>query len=182
MNVHTEFALDQAQVALVGTVEVQDCFVVVEDEGLSATDLLVGQCGGLSEGCQRRRQRGLYSAVLRFSGAPIQRLAQRLAQRSGAPRGQELAWSLLGPSAHLSVVGYTRNEIPLRLSNLMAFDATAQGNWGCLPELYPDALALVLEGRIALAPFVEIRPMAEIQTALEEVRDHRIARRPVLVP
>ncbi len=101
---------------------------------------------------------------------------------SGAPGGQELAWSLLGPSAHLSVVGYTRDRIPLRLSNLMAFDATARGNWGCVPELYPDALALVLEGRIALAPFVETRPMAEIQTVLEEVRDHKISRRPVLVP
>ena len=28
----------------------------------------------------------------------------------------------------------------------MAFDATAQGNWGCLPEHYPAVVDLVLVG------------------------------------
>ncbi len=40
--------------------------------------------------------------------------------------------------------------VELRLSNLMAFDAMAQGNWGCLPEHYPAVVDLVLSGRIAL--------------------------------
>jgi len=47
------------------------------------------------------------------------------------------------------------DKVELRLSNLMAFHARALGNWGCLTELYPKALDLVLDGKIALAPFVE---------------------------
>ena len=41
------------------------------------------------------------------------------------------------------VVGYTAEPALTRLSNLMAYDATAWGNWGCDPALYPEALALV---------------------------------------
>ncbi|MCK7514424.1 MAG: hypothetical protein MZV70_67360 [Desulfobacterales bacterium] len=29
------------------------------------------------------------------------------------------------------------DAVNLRLSNLMAFHATARGNWGCVPEHYP---------------------------------------------
>jgi 6-hydroxycyclohex-1-ene-1-carbonyl-CoA dehydrogenase len=86
------------------------------------------------------------------------------------------------PGAHLSVVGFTQEKAELRLSMLMALDATARGNWGCQPELYPEALALVLEGAIAIKPFVEVRPMDEIQGILEDARHHRTRRRPVLIP
>ncbi|MDP6539327.1 MAG: 6-hydroxycyclohex-1-ene-1-carbonyl-CoA dehydrogenase [Planctomycetota bacterium] len=106
----------------------------------------------------------------------------RIFECSGHPAGQSTAWSLLGPDAHLSVIGFTRNAIELRLANLMAFDATARGNWGCLPELYPQALQLVLDGRVAVAPFVETFPLAEVQSVLERVRDHQITTRPVLIP
>ena len=41
----------------------------------------------------------------------------------------------------------------IRLANLMAFDATLQGNWGCVPELYPAALRMILSGQI---PFVRL--------------------------
>ena len=45
---------------------------------------------------------------------------------------------------------YRRQRVEVRLSNLMAFDARAIGNWGCPPELYPAALDLVLEGKVAI--------------------------------
>ena len=35
------------------------------------------------------------------------------------------------------------DKVEVRLSNLMAFDARALGNWGCPPEYYPAALDLV---------------------------------------
>lgn len=101
---------------------------------------------------------------------------------SGSVAGQELAFSLLGPDAHLGVVGYTREKVSLRLSNLMAFDATARGTWGCLPALYPAALELVRTGGVVLAPFVERRPMSRIQETFEALRAHALTRRPVLVP
>ena len=42
----------------------------------------------------------------------------------------------------------------------MAFDATAQGNWGCLPEHYPAVVDSCCRGRVALEPFIERRPLA----------------------
>lgn len=101
---------------------------------------------------------------------------------SGAGAGQEIAFNLLVHGAYLSVVGFTMASIKVRLANLMAFDATAQGNWGCLPEYYPAALDLVMSGEIKLEQFIERRPMSRINETLTDVRDHKIARRPILVP
>ena len=106
----------------------------------------------------------------------------RIFECSGSRGGQALAWRLLGPAGWLSVVGFTMEKLEVRLSNLMAFDATASGNWGCVPELYPEALALVLEGRVAVKPFVQTFPMAEVREVLAAVHEHRIHKRPVLIP
>jgi len=103
-------------------------------------------------------------------------------ETSGTVPGEECAFGLLGHGGHLSIVGYTREKVALRLSNLMALDATASGNWGCLPELYPAALELVLSGRVALAPFVEHRPLAAINETLAEAHAGRTSRRVVLEP
>lgn len=103
-------------------------------------------------------------------------------ETSGTPAGQRTAFALLGPGSTLSVVGYTPSPVEVRLSNLMAFDATAQGNWGCLPELYPAALDLVLSGRVAVAPFVERRPLATINEVFAELHAGLARRRIVLVP
>jgi len=70
----------------------------------------------------------------------------KIFETSGHPAGQLLAFTLLTFGATLSVVGYTLEKVSVRLANLMAFDAVAQGNWGCLPENYPAALAQILEG------------------------------------
>ncbi len=101
---------------------------------------------------------------------------------SGSHAGQELAWRLLGPAAYLSVVGFTMDKLEVRLSNLMAYDAVAAGNWGCLPELYPALVSMVLEGRISVRPFVEVHPMADAQSVLERAHAHLTRQRPVLVP
>lgn len=106
----------------------------------------------------------------------------RIFECSGSKGGQALAWRLLGPAAWLSIVGFTMDKLELRLSNLMAFDATAAGNWGCVPELYPEALALVLEGRIAVRPFVQTFPMDQVCDVLAAAHEHRIKKRPVLIP
>ncbi len=106
----------------------------------------------------------------------------RIFECSGSKGGQSLAWRLLGPAGWLSVVGFTMDKFELRLSNLMAFDATAAGNWGCVPELYPEALALVLEGRVAVKPFVQSFPMDELCEVLVAAHEHRIHKRPVLIP
>jgi 6-hydroxycyclohex-1-ene-1-carbonyl-CoA dehydrogenase len=106
----------------------------------------------------------------------------KIFETSGSGAGQQTAFGLLGPGAHLAIVGYTAEKIEVRLSNLMAFDATARGNWGCPPERYPSALALVLEGRVQIEPYVEFHPLGEASQILEAVHSHQLHRRAVLVP
>lgn len=101
---------------------------------------------------------------------------------SGHHAGQELAYGLLPRAGTLIVVGFTLSKVQLRLSNLMALDATVQGTWGCRPELYPAALALVTTQRIALRPFIETHPLTDGATVLRRVADHELERRAVLVP
>jgi 6-hydroxycyclohex-1-ene-1-carbonyl-CoA dehydrogenase len=101
---------------------------------------------------------------------------------SGTAAGQLTAYGLLVHGATLGVVGFTMDKVEVRLSNLMAFDARAIGNWGCPPELYPAALDLVLEGKVQLKPFVEPHPLDDINRVFEAVHHRDIKRRAVMVP
>ena len=107
---------------------------------------------------------------------------QRVFETSGTTAGQETAFGLLGRGGFLAVVGYTPEKVTLRLSNLMALDATARGNWGCLPEHYPAILELVLAGKVAIEPFVEQRPLSTINETFAAVRAHEVSRRVILTP
>lgn len=107
---------------------------------------------------------------------------QKIFETSGTPAGQATAFGLLRHGGYLSIVGFTAAKLELRLSNLMAFDATVQGNWGCLPEHYPRILDLVLSGRIALAPFIERRPLSSINNTFADVHERRTSRRIILIP
>ncbi len=100
----------------------------------------------------------------------------------GTAAGQDLAYGLLVHGATLCVVGFTRDKVHLRLSNLMAFDARALGNWGCDPALYPDIVRMVLDGRIDLVDQVELRPLDSINEAFDDVHNHRVSRRLILTP
>ena len=82
----------------------------------------------------------------------------------------------------LCVVGYTTATVELRLSNLMAFDATALGSWGCLPEHYPAVVRLALSGQIAIEPFIERRPLASINDVFDELHRGAGRGRVVLIP
>lgn len=107
---------------------------------------------------------------------------QRIFETSGTAPGQATAFGLVGHGAYLSIVGFTPAKVEVRLSNLMAFDAVAQGNWGCLPEHYPRVLDLVLSGAVAVHPFVERRPLASINETFADLHEHRVSRRVILVP
>ena len=106
----------------------------------------------------------------------------KIFETSGTPAGQIVAFGLLDYGGYLAVVGFTPKKVEVRLSNLMAFDATARGNWGCPPEQYPAALALVLEGKVVLEPFVERHSLDEAPAVLEAVARHEIKSRVILVP
>jgi 6-hydroxycyclohex-1-ene-1-carbonyl-CoA dehydrogenase len=79
-------------------------------------------------------------------------------------------------------IGFSTNVNEYSLSRLMAFDAEIIGTWGCLPEYYPPALEMVLDGRIQIEPFVETRPLSTIEETFEEAHAGKLAKRVVLTP
>jgi 6-hydroxycyclohex-1-ene-1-carbonyl-CoA dehydrogenase len=112
----------------------------------------------------------------------LRRTEWQIFECSGTAAGQLSAFALLVHGATLSVVGFTMDKVEVRLSNLMAFDARALGNWGCPPEYYPAALELVLSGKVAIAPFVEQHPLDSINQIFPAVHQHQIKKRVVLTP
>ncbi len=140
----------------------------------AAADGLVEATGEPRE--VRRRVHGL----LRDAG--VESLDWRIFECSGSVGGQELAFSLLARAATLVQVGYTHRKVELRLSNLMAHDATAHGTWGCPPEVYPEVLALIWSGAVELAPVIEHAPMSRLNELLDDMAHHRLGRRMILHP
>jgi 6-hydroxycyclohex-1-ene-1-carbonyl-CoA dehydrogenase len=110
------------------------------------------------------------------------RVGWKIFEMSGNAAGQTTAWGLLDFGAYLAVVGYTADKVELRLSNLMAFDATARGNWGCAPANYPPALKLVLEKKVVLEPYVEQHTLNELPELFEAANRHEIRRRAIVRP
>ena len=68
------------------------------------------------------------------------------------------------------------------LSNLMAFNATMRGNWGCIPEYYRPVVDLILSGKVDLKPFVKTFPLASINEVFEMSHHRKINQRPIMVP
>jgi 6-hydroxycyclohex-1-ene-1-carbonyl-CoA dehydrogenase len=121
--------------------------------------------------------RKVVSAYEKEHGLPG--IGRKVLECSGTAAGQQTAYSLLTFDGTLAVVGFTLDKIDVRLSNLMAFDATAFGNWGCLPEHFPAMLRLLGEGKLDVKPYVERHPMSAVNDLL---RAEHHARRPVLIP
>jgi 6-hydroxycyclohex-1-ene-1-carbonyl-CoA dehydrogenase len=119
-------------------------------------------------------------ALLKKHALPSLRL--RVFECTGTRAGQTLAFALLDRGATLVQVGYTPDTVEVRLSNLMAFDATVHGTWGCPVEAYPDVLALITSGKVALDPFVERAPMSDVNQHLEAMHAHKLERRLILDP
>ncbi|MEE8523898.1 MAG: 6-hydroxycyclohex-1-ene-1-carbonyl-CoA dehydrogenase [Thermoanaerobaculia bacterium] len=107
---------------------------------------------------------------------------QRIFECSGTAAGQLLAYSLLGRAATLVQVGYTFDKVTLRLSNLMAFDATVHGTWGCPPEAFADVLKMIYDRQVVLEPCVDHAPMSELNRLLDDMAHHRLTRRMILHP
>ena len=80
------------------------------------------------------------------------------------------------------MVGFHHGAVKVRLSNLMAFDAKAEGNWGCLPSLYPEVLDMVVSGRVEVEPYVEMYPLSEVNQVFDRLHAGELKKRPVLLP
>lgn len=120
------------------------------------------------------------SAHAKAVGAPFTRW--KIFECSGSAAGQASAFGLLVHGAVLAVVGFTMDPVTVRLSNLMAFDAKAIGNWGCPPEAYPEIVALALCGALDVVGPTEIRPLATLPEAFAHAHHHPAGRRLVFAP
>ena len=101
---------------------------------------------------------------------------------SGTAAGQEIALELLSFVGVLVIAGYGMQKNEYQLSRLMGFDADIKGTWGCLPEYYPKVLKMVLDKKIEIEPFIETRPMGQIQQAFDDVHAGGLDKRIVLIP
>ncbi len=158
------------------------CVVALDiDEGKLETAKMAGAAAAINvKGLSVKDIRGAVRSEAKGLGAP--KFLWKIFETSGTKPGQETAYALLSFGATLAVVGFTMAKLELRLSNLMAFDATAFGNWGCDPALYPEVLEWVADGRIKLSPYVERRPLAEINTVFEAAHRGELQKRVVLAP
>ncbi len=127
-----------------------------------------------------RAVKGEFKALSKEIGLP--RWGLKIFEVSGVAPGQRIALELLGFCGTLVVVGYTPARTEYMLSKLMAFDAEIIGTWGCLPEYYTDVLAMVLDGRIDLKPFIQLRPMSTIAEAFHEGHHDPPLQRIILTP
>jgi 6-hydroxycyclohex-1-ene-1-carbonyl-CoA dehydrogenase len=123
----------------------------------------------------------LFKAYCKEKGLPSN-YGWKIFEVTGTKPGQELALSLLSFTGMLMVVGYGTDETSYMLSKLMAFDAELIGTWGCPPAYYPKVLEMCLDGRIALGPFVETRPMSQIAQVFDEAHHGKLKRRVILTP
>jgi 6-hydroxycyclohex-1-ene-1-carbonyl-CoA dehydrogenase len=157
--------------------------VVAIDIDKDKCELAFQHGAGLTLDPAAMNEKDLKAAVRNFAKqSGRQGIGLKIFETSGTTAGQQTAFGLLDFGAYLAVVGYTAKKAEFRLSNLMAFDATARGNWGCPPEQYPSALQLVLQGRIAIAPYVEPHPLDEAPAIFDAVARHAIRRRVILKP
>jgi 6-hydroxycyclohex-1-ene-1-carbonyl-CoA dehydrogenase len=132
------------------------------------------------KGLAPRDLRAQVAAFAVSSGSPD--WGWKIFECSGTAAGQTAAFGSLVSGATLMVVGFTREPVSVRLSNLMAFDARALGNWGCAPELYPEIVDAVLSGELDVVSRTVVRPLSAIADVLEEVRSRRAEGRVVLAP
>jgi 6-hydroxycyclohex-1-ene-1-carbonyl-CoA dehydrogenase len=157
--------------------------VVAVDVNDDKLDAIARQGAALTLNARQMSARDIRAAVQAFAKRDGLRQTEWIVfECSGTRAGQETAFGLLNHGATLCVVGFTMDKVEVRLSNLMAFHARAIGNWGCVPELYPQALELVLNGSVKVAPFVEKHPLKDINKVFEAVHAGALKRRAVLVP
>jgi 6-hydroxycyclohex-1-ene-1-carbonyl-CoA dehydrogenase len=157
--------------------------VVAIDVDQGKLELAAGHGAGLTLNSSTMTEKDVKAAVRGFAKQSGRRaIGLKIFETSGTAGGQQTAFGLLDFGGHIAVVGFTAKKIELRLSNLMAFDATARGNWGCPPDQYPTALGMVLQGKVAIAPYVVEHPLDDAPAVFDAVVRHAIDRRVILKP
>ncbi len=118
--------------------------------------------------------------IVKEKGWP--RHAWKVFEMSGTASGQETAFSLLSFAGTVGFIGFTMDKLNVRLSNLMAFDATLFGNWGCRPGYYPEVVQKVVQGEVSLRENIKEYPLDSINEVIKLAQSHKLGQRAILVP
>lgn len=157
--------------------------VVAVDVDGAKLDSIASYGASLTLNARELDGRGLRRAVQEFADeSGLRRTEWVIFECSGTVAGQQTAFDLMVPGVTLGVVGFTPAKAEVLLSKLMVFHGKALGNWGCTPDLYPDALEMVLDGRVKVGPFVEQHALDDINEVFQAAHAGTLKRRAVLVP
>lgn len=89
----------------------------------------------------------------------------------GKPETIRLAFNLLRPGGRLCIIGFSHDEVALSAAKIMFYELEVVGSLGCGGGEYPEILALVESGRIALDPIVSgTIPLADINDGFDRLR------------
>jgi len=124
--------------------------------------------------------RNEFKAYCKEAGLPS--YGWKIFECTGSKMGQEIGLELLSFVCKLMVVGYGMHKVEYMLSRLMAFDAEISGTWGCLPKYYQEVMQYILDDQIKIKPFVEFRPMSQIEQAFQDSHAGKLTKRIVLTP
>jgi 6-hydroxycyclohex-1-ene-1-carbonyl-CoA dehydrogenase len=124
---------------------------------------------------------GEFRELCKSNGLP-HNYGWKIFEITGTAAGQEIALTLLSFIGKLLVIGFGMQKNEYSISRLMAFDADIIGTWGCLPKYYPAVLEMVLKGQVQIQPFLETRPMSEIQQVFQDQHEGKFTKRIVLTP
>ncbi len=124
--------------------------------------------------------RDAYRSYCKENGLPGH--GWKIFECTGSKMGQEIGLELLSFTGKLLVVGFGMQKVEYMLSRLMAFDAEIIGTWGCLPKYYKEVLQMVLDDKLQIKPFVELRPMSRIEESFEQSHAGKLMQRVVLTP
>ncbi len=106
----------------------------------------------------------------------------KIIECSGSKMGQEIGLEMLSFTGKLVIFGFGMHKVEYMFSRLMAFDAEIIGTWGCLPRYYKEVLQMVLDDKIKIEPFVELRPMSQIEKSFKESHAGKLMKRVILQP
>lgn len=133
------------------------------------------------KGKNPKEVKGEFKALCKEAGVSSS-VGWKIFECTGVGPGQELALSLLSFVGKLIVVGFGLTQNKYMISKLMAFDAEIIGTWGCKPEYYPNVLELVQTGKVQIEPFLETKPMSQIEQVFDDQHKGMFNKRQVLEP
>jgi 6-hydroxycyclohex-1-ene-1-carbonyl-CoA dehydrogenase len=125
--------------------------------------------------------RGEFRDICKQAGVP-HNWGWKTFEATGAGPAQDMALALLGFTGKLIIIGFGQARNTYSISRLMAFDAEIIGTWGCLPKYYPDVLAMVQSGKVQIEPFLETKPMGQIEDVFDKQHHGAFDKRQVLEP